>query len=446
MTVEARDPFANYRAAPSPNVHLDGLDGLDGFPADREGDRLLRRVLEFGCRYIAFPSQDAAVAWSLWVLHCHLIGLLDTTPRLAVIAPEKGCGKTRVLEVTATLVPRPMFNVLMTSAVLFRSIDPESPPTIGIDEADAHWGSGKDNEPLRAIINAGHRRGQEVKRTNMESGRKGSVESFATFAAVALAGIGKLPPTIMDRSVVIRMRKRAPGEVVARWRARVSEPEGWGIRNDLESWASGVSHLALPDDDEEFTDRVADVWEPLFAIADLIGGAWPQLIRQACRALTDLPAEELSLGVRLLKEIREIWPGEDDFAATTFILARLHESDESIWRVEGVLGPKGLTDLKLASMLKAYGVKPSHDKARGQRGYYRYMLEDPWERYLPFTDPSNPSNPSSQAGVDNGFATAKVTEPDDDDDDAGWAPCVYCQLTPEAEDYEFVHQWCPTLD
>lgn len=444
MSTEALDVFADY-AATRPLPSLDGLDGLDGIPPDRDGGRLLRTVLEFGCRYISFPSQDAAVAWSLWVLHCHLIGLLDSTPRLAVIAPEKGCGKTRVLEVMATLVPRPMASVLVTPAVLYRSIDRERPPTMLIDEVDTLWGKGKENEPLRAIINSGHRRGQDVQRMNMDGPQK-VVETFALFAPVAMAGIGTLPPTVMDRSVVVRMRRRAPGDVVARWRARTAEPEGWMIRDELEVWASGITELVLPDDDEEFTDRVADVWEPLFAIADLVGGSWPRLVRQACRSLTQVPAEELSLGVRLLKEIRDIWPGEEDFASTTFILGRLHESDESIWRVEGPLGKNGLTDVKLASMLKSYGVKPAHDAARGQRGYYRYTLEDPWVRYLSSANPSNPSNLSVQvvASTESGCATEAISVKEIPID--GLEPCISCRLTPGDEDFETVHQWCSTLD
>lgn len=448
MSLEAHDPFANYRPGHLPGRILDGLDGLDGFPADREGDELLGRVLEFGCRYIVFPSQDAAVAWALWVVHCHLIGLLDTTPRLAIIAPEKGCGKTRVLEVTATLVPRPMASVLVTPAVLYRSIDPEKPPTMEIDEVDTLWGKGKENEPLRAIINSGHRRGQDVKRMNMDGPQK-TVETFALFAPIAMAGIGTLPPTVMDRSVVVRMRRRAPGDFVARWRARTSEPEGWLIKDDLETWASGITQLALPDDDEEFTDRVADVWEPLFAIADLIGGAWPQLIRRACRALTQVPAEELSIGVRLLKEIRDIWPGDDDFASTTFIVARLHEFDESIWRVEGPLGKKGLTDVRLASMLKPYGVKPLHDEARRQRGYYRYMLEDPWERYLPSANLSNPSKPS-EPHTRQTLLREDVPESCKDVDLPGSKArsqtCIHCRLSPDDEEFELVHQWCPSWE
>jgi hypothetical protein len=40
----------------------------------------------------------------------------------------------------------------------------------------------------------------------------------------ALAGIGAMPDTIEDRAVVIRMRRRAPGESVAPFRHRRDRP------------------------------------------------------------------------------------------------------------------------------------------------------------------------------------------------------------------------------
>lgn len=46
-------------------------------------------------------------------------------------------------------------------------------------------------------------------------GPQQEVRPFQTFAMVALAAIGDcLPETVLDRSVVIRMRRRAPAERV----------------------------------------------------------------------------------------------------------------------------------------------------------------------------------------------------------------------------------------
>jgi hypothetical protein len=71
-------------------------------------------------RYIAFPTPEARTAVALWVLHCHALDAFDSTPRLALLSPEKGSGKTRTLEVIGLLVPEPMHTVNVSAAALSR--------------------------------------------------------------------------------------------------------------------------------------------------------------------------------------------------------------------------------------------------------------------------------------------------------------------------------------
>ncbi len=49
-----------------------------------------------------------------------------------------------------------------------------------------------------------------------------------------LAAIGDLPDTIMDRAIVIRMRRRGPGEKVAPFRTRRDAPALHEIRDQAE--------------------------------------------------------------------------------------------------------------------------------------------------------------------------------------------------------------------
>ncbi|MFM9559449.1 DUF3631 domain-containing protein, partial [Streptomyces caniscabiei] len=59
---------------------------------------------------------------------------------------------------------------------------------------------------------------------------------FPTFAMAAIAGIGDLPDTIMDRAVVLRMQKRKPVERVVPFRSRYSVPELNALRDQLAAW------------------------------------------------------------------------------------------------------------------------------------------------------------------------------------------------------------------
>ena len=199
-----------------------------------------------------------------------MFSAFQTSPRLCILSPEKTSGKTRLLEVIETLCAAPRLVVYTSTAAIFRLIETEK-PTLLIDEADAIFGPrAKEHEDLRAILNAGYRRGAVVMRC-VGAGAKLKVRSFPSFCPVALAVIGDLPETIISRAVVVRMRRRAPNEVVHQWRERYVIPEATGLRERLAAWAAaqmtsvGQADPPMPDG---LVDRSADNWEPPLAIAD----------------------------------------------------------------------------------------------------------------------------------------------------------------------------------
>lgn len=174
-----------------------------------EGAGLLDDVREFLGRFVAYPSEHAHIAHVLWVAHTHLMPAWESTPRIAFLSPEPGSGKSRALEVSETLIPAPVEAVNVTPAYLFRKVGSDS-PTILYDEIDTVFGpKAKDNEEIRGLLNAGHRRGAVAGRCVVR-GKIVETEEIPAYCAVALAGLGGLPDTLLTRSVVVRMRKRAP--------------------------------------------------------------------------------------------------------------------------------------------------------------------------------------------------------------------------------------------
>jgi 5S rRNA maturation endonuclease (ribonuclease M5) len=350
-----------------------------------DGARVLNSVAAFLGRFVAYPSEAARVAHTLWIAHTHLMDAWESTPRIAFLSPEPGSGKTRALEISELLVPRPVEAVNVTPAYLFRKVGGEDgAPTILFDEIDTIFGpKAKDNEEIRGLLNAGHRRGA-VAGHCVVKGRAVVTEEIPAFCAVALAGIGDLPDTILTRSVVVRMRRRSPDEHIDAYRRRVHSPEGEAIRADLAKWgATVVDRLtdAWPELPKGIHDRDADVWEPLLAIADAAGGDWPDRARVAAVALVALSKESTpSLGVRLLCDLRTVF-ADDDVLATESILVRLRGLDESPWaEIDG----KELNDRGLARRLRPYGVGPKVVRigSATPRGYVRTDFADAWKRYL----------------------------------------------------------------
>ncbi len=211
-----------------------------------DGATLLNDVEAFHRRFNVFPTEAAYVAVALWDAHAHLLDRFDSTPRLAFLSPEPGSGKSRALEIVETLVPAPMTAVNASAAALFRSVsNPQGRPTILFDEIDTVFGpKAGDNEELRGFLNAGHRRTGVTYRCIGDGGNQ-TVQAFPSYCAVAVAGLGSLPDTIMTRSVIIRMRRRARNERVESFRARVHEAEGHKLRDRLAQWAEHAQGLVM---------------------------------------------------------------------------------------------------------------------------------------------------------------------------------------------------------
>lgn len=374
----------NWDDEPPPSIR----DDWDPEDVPAVGAELLGEVRSFLCKFVAFPSGEAAVAVTLWAAHAHLFAAFDSTPRLALLSPEPGSGKSRTLEVLELLCPAPLMALSASPAAIFRTIE-AAPPTLLLDEVDAIFGRyGKDDsaEDLRALLNAGHRNGATIPRC---VGPKHEVQKFPVFTPVALAGLGDLPDTLMTRSVVIRMRRRRTDETVVPFRHRDATPDGHRLRDALADWCESVAGWvgnARPDLPVE--DRPADVWEPLVAIADAAGGHWPSSARAACSSLAGEGASrEASLGIRLLSDLRDVFDNADHLATTT-ILEGLNGMDEAPW---ADLRGKALDARGLARRLRQYGIGSTKVRIGEStfKGYRREDLWDAWQRYCPTPTPGD---------------------------------------------------------
>ena len=354
-----------------------------------DGAELLNDIKAFLARFVAYPSPHALVAHVLWIVHTWLMVCWESTPRIAFLSPEPGSGKSRALEVTEPLVPRPVHAVNTTSAYLFRKVsDPEGLPTILFDEIDTVFGpKAKENEDIRGMLNAGHRKGAMAGRCVVR-GKIIETEELEAFCAVALAGLDDLPDTLMSRSVVIRMRRRAPSELVEPWRHRVNAPEAKVLAQRLSNWADSVKDRAgqtWPDMPQGVEDRDADVWEALLAVADLAGDHWPQTARvTAVTVVTDSKAGTPSLGVLLLRDLRTVFnTRRADRLSSESILTDLRGMEESPWAV--IRRGEPLDARGLAQRLRKYGIGPEPQRVGDDvfKGYSRGQLSDAWSRYLP---------------------------------------------------------------
>ena len=350
-----------------------------------DGDVVFNDVHAFLGRFVAYPSKHAHIAHTLWIAHTHLMDAWDSTPRIAFLSPEPGSGKSRALEVSELLVPRPVESVNVTPAYLFRKVGAEEGrPTILYDEIDTVFGpKATDNEEIRGLLNAGHRKHSTAGRCVVR-GKQVFTEEIPAYCAVALAGLGGLPDTMLTRSVVVRMRRRAPSEMVEPYRRREQRQAGEALAKRLEVWAASVESKVTgvwPTLPHGIHDRDADVWEALLACADAAEGTWPEAARVACVALVaESKASTPSLGIHLLSDLRKVF-GDAEALSTEQILTKLIALDESPW---GDLRGKPLDARGLSNRLRPYGVSPTSVRIGDStpKGYYRQSFWDSWNRYL----------------------------------------------------------------
>jgi hypothetical protein len=354
------------------------------------GAAILDQVQAFLSRFNAFPDEHCAPMLALWYAHTWAAEHFYITPRLMLSSAEPGSGKTRALEVARFLVKAPEMTFSATPAALFRMVG-AGPITILFDEIDAVFDSkGGGNEDLRALVNAGYKRSATVARCKGDAGNM-VIERFPVYAPAALAGIaGRLPDTITTRAITIHMRRRRPDETVDAFRERKVEQDSAPLRDALATWMESVGEqvgAAYPDMPAGVTDRAAEIWEPLLAIADAAGGHWPETARAAClHFVTNAQANPTSDRIRLLSDLRIVFSERGVTRMSTVeILAVLNNMEEAPW---GDFYGRPLNARQLATELSGYGVKVTAYKSSGKtfKGYVidgANGLADAWARYLP---------------------------------------------------------------
>ena len=252
-------------------------------------------------------------------------------------------------------------------------------------------------------MNAGHRRGGKVLRCEGDSNQ---VRTFEVFGPVVLGGIRELPGTLHDRSIVIRMKRATREEIAGRSRfdscRTAHETElcrklaRWG-QDNLEPLRNAEPDMG------QLHNRLADNWRPLFAIADVVGGDWPRLAREAMRGLFTTTDEAETAGVMLLADIRDIFVERGADRLTSAELVDALVSMEGRPWAEWGKGEKPITQNTVARLLKAFGIKPGTirlPEEKTLKGYYRAKFEEDFRRYLPDPDVQTvtPSQTSNHAG------------------------------------------------
>ncbi|MEA1048582.1 DUF3631 domain-containing protein [Lamprobacter modestohalophilus] len=373
------------------------VEEVEPWEEPTDGGELLEAIKATLTRHMVLPD-GAAVALPLWILGSYAFDAFRIWPKLTITSPEKRCGKSTLLSgLLAPMVHRGLVASSISPAAVFRVIEAWK-PTLLIDEADTFLHG---NDELRGVINSGHTKsGAFVVRT---VGDDHEPKKFSTWAPMAIAMIKTPPGTILDRSVVIQLRRRLPGETAAKLPLGF-EDTCLDLRRRCKRWAEDYSETlrtvapALP---RSANDRALDNWTPLLAIAETIGGDWPELARAAFVHLT-LEDDDDSIGPMILEDIRRVFTEtRRERLHSVELLNNLLELEERPWS-EWRHG-KPLTSTGLARLLKPFKIKSQQLRinSTNRHGYELAQFRDAFERYLRRDQPDDDCAHSADPPIQN---------------------------------------------
>jgi hypothetical protein len=386
--------FSNPKAAQAD----DGDDDDDGstpppppsaFAAEADEQPDAFSLVDWMLRRFLFLEDHQFTALTLWILHSFVFNDFGHSPRLALLSPVRGCGKSVALDLCEKLCLRAHKLGSATTAVLPR-LTHNNQSAVLLDEADC-MDFGRD-PVLRAVLNDGFKAG--ARRALMI---KGEATEFNLFAPIALAGIGTLPHTLMSRSIVINMSRAPRNAKLERF-----DPKNQTLGEELDvvyriafAWSQTVRGKLDTDPrmSDRFYGRLADCWRPLFAIADALGHG--KRARDAANVFAGEYADE-DAKVRLLSDIYTVF-GADTQLAAEALLKRLLALDEGRWEEfrgeRGNEAPKPLTRPALVKMVSSFHIRtrtmwPKQRTAltKSERGYHRSQFETAWASYCDISD------------------------------------------------------------
>lgn len=365
------------------NGQSDLVESVEPWPDPVEGIEVLNEIISLLYRHVILP-EGAIHAIALWIMGTYCYDCFRIWPKLLITSPEKRCGKSTLMATIGALCHRPLIASNISPAAIYRVIEAWRPSLL-IDEADTFVNG---NDELRGVLNSGHTKSAAF--VVRVTGDDLTPAKFSTWSPMVIGMIKMPPDTIVDRSIVIQLRRKLPGEFTTKLPLSFDN-DCYSIRQKLARWSEDYaedlkrSRPILP---PSHNDRALDNWTPLFAIAEIIGGDWLDQVKTSFTLLTLTDDDEESIGPLILSDIQTVFNekrAERIFSSDLIeALIDLEERPWSEWR-----RGKPLTGAGLSRLLKPFRIKSQTIRIGNitQKGYYKKSFQDAFNRYLSPTPP-----------------------------------------------------------
>ena len=326
---------------------------------------------------VATPAQR--MVFALWALATYFYDQFEYSPRLGLISPTSGYGKTTVFKLLVELASEVKLTKNTSAPAIYRRLEHRPRTTYLIDEAE-NQGLLTDRV-LRAVVDGGYERGGSIDRAG---------EEFSIYFPCAYAIRGQVhdvPSAILSRSHIISMELGTPKkqfdrndrafpvarEMIAKLRATVSldlNPE----------MPAPLCNSRNP--------RLADNCRPLISVADTFGPKFGEDARAALIELcANLPLSDS--GIQMLEDIRKV--SFDRISKKVLVEALREIGYWDAWRGPNDQGKSHpLTTGELSRVLRRFKIRartiwpiPRLPDSKSYSGYYRADFEEAWRLHCP---------------------------------------------------------------
>lgn len=369
-----------------------------------DGEDIADRSVKWLKRFNYYGDDHGANIDALWLILANVFRPLGVMmPFLHICAPEYGTGKTNHGEYVGLLAPDYMMAASFSPSSFVRYQEAKPASVMVLDEVDAYWVGGQSSsdstESMRAVIDtACYPTGGFIRSERDGESGEWIPREIRVYAACVLIGRGDLPESIATRAIKQHQKKKLPGEVVERFRLREQEPAVNELRTSITQWAlanvGAIERRLGRDLPNELENRDAQKWEGIIAVADVLGGGWPERARAAAIAdVTSVSRRPRSTSNMLLGDVRTAF-GDSDRITASELLNRLRMMEESPWGEWDHGQP--LDTRMMMRLLKDYGIPSNYslrfpDHQTPQRGWRRGDWAETWSRYL---SPETPALPT----------------------------------------------------
>jgi hypothetical protein len=340
-----------------------------------------------------------AEAIVLWIAGTHFFEWSNIFPKLLVTSPEPNCGKSTLMKVMRFLCPNAHLISRASEAALRRRIKQADGQiiTLLLDDAENFV-----DESHTSLLNVGFDRyGGSFSFCKRDEQGNFEPEDFDVYVPIALGRIGTIKvESTKSRCIEINLQRAKPGELQERFEPDQIKDLLDEIRNRLREWALHAGPSLKGQDPQmpaELVNRDADIWRFLFSIADLAGGRWPEVARDAARAIT-LNASDKGSGQEFRHALQQALKlahdqeqlaarrlARDNLGISQIAEGNLRISSDGLCKLLKAVTP-GQIDLKtpkLAERLKPFDISPAPIKVGGKvlRGYKEEDLREMLDRY-----------------------------------------------------------------